>query len=103
MSRASKACDISPAVRREVTARDGGKCIICGTAQGIQLAHYLSRARMGRGIARNLACMCLKCHAEMDNGKYHTAYQNAFKRHLQAKYEDWSESDLRYTKWRNDP
>ena len=100
MSKASKACDISPAVRREVVLRDGGQCIICGSAQNIQIAHYISRARLGLGIPQNLACMCCICHREMDNGRHHTDYQSLFKRYLQEKYSDWNEGDLVYRKWR---
>lgn len=100
MSKASKACDISPLVRREVMERDEGRCIICGTTQGIQIAHYISRARLGLGTPRNLACMCLVCHTEMDNGKFHKEYQSILKDHLKEKYDDWDESQLTYTKWR---
>ena len=100
MSKVSKACDISLKVRKEVMDRDEGRCIICGSMQGIQIAHYISRARLGLGIAKNLACMCLKCHAEMDNGKYHKEYQSVFKTHLQANYEHWDENELTYKKWR---
>lgn len=100
MSKASKACDISPSVRREVRERDGGRCIICGSTNGIQIAHYISRGRLGLGIPQNLACMCHICHAEMDNGKHHIAYQNAFEKHLRENYSDWDEHDLVYTKWR---
>ena len=100
MSKRSKACDISPSVRREVMERDGGMCIICGTAQGIQIAHYISRARLGLGIPQNLACMCLKCHFEYDNGKLHHEIKNAFKGHLKAKYDGWDETSLTYKKWR---
>lgn len=100
MSKISKACDISPAVRREVMDRDGGRCIICGSMQGIQIAHFISRARLGLGIPRNLACMCLICHAEMDNGKFHKEYQSAVKAYLNANYDDWDETELIYKKWR---
>lgn len=100
MSKASKACDISPAVRREVMERDGGACIVCGSMQGIQIAHYISRARLGLGCSRNLACMCHKCHAEMDNGKYHNQYQGIFKQYLKSHYDDWDEEALTYKKWR---
>ena len=99
MSKASKACDISPKVRREVMERDGGRCFVCGSMQGIQIAHYISRSRMGLGIPQNLACMCILCHGAYDNGKGHKEYQNAFKRHLQAKYDYWDETELTYKKW----
>ena len=100
MSKASKACDISPSVRREVMERDKAQCIICGSPQGIQIAHYISRARLGLGIPQNLGCMCLICHAEMDNGKFHKEFQSVFKAYLKAKYDDWDESQLTYKKWR---
>ena len=94
-SKRSKACDISPKVRKEVLERDK-KCIICGVTYGLQIAHYISRARGGLGIAQNLAAMCVKCHGEMDNGKYHKEHQNAFREHLKAHYEGWNEKELYY-------
>ena len=100
MSKASKACDISPAVRKEVMERDEGRCIICGSMQGIQIAHYISRARMGLGIPQNLACMCIRCHFEYDNGKLHREIENAFKGHLRANYDHWDEAEITYKKWR---
>lgn len=100
MSRASKACDISRAVRGEVTERDGGRCIICGSIKGIQIAHYVSRARLGLGIPQNLACMCYICHQAMDNGKFHAEYQKAFEHYLQMKYDGWDEKNITYRKWR---
>lgn len=99
MSKISKACDISPKVRQEVLERDGHQCIICGANNGLQIAHYISRARLGLGIAKNLATMCVQCHFQMDNGKYHKELQKAVGEHLKAHYEDWNENDLTYKKW----
>lgn len=99
-SKRSKACDISLAVRKEVMERDGGMCIVCGTMQGIQIAHYISRARGGIGTPQNLACLCYKCHFDYDNGKLHHEIKNAFKGYLQANYDDWDEAELTYKKWR---
>ena len=100
MSKASKSCDISPKVRKEVMDRDEGRCIICGSMQGIQIAHYISRARLGLGIPQNLACLCLHCHIEYDNGKLHSEIKSAFKGHLKENYEGWNEAELTYKKWR---
>lgn len=99
-SKRSKACDISPKVRREVMERDGHKCIICGSTNNLQVAHYVSRARLGLGIPQNLAVMCGVCHFEMDNGKSHRELQKLVREHLQGSYEDWNEKDLIYSKWR---
>lgn len=98
-SKASKACDISAKVRAEVTERDNGTCIVCGTTHGIQIAHYISRARLGLGIPKNLACMCHKCHFDYDNGKRHGEIKTLFEGHLQAIYEQWNETELTYKKY----
>ena len=99
-SKRSKACDISPAVRNEVLHRDDCKCIICGEKYNLQIAHYISRARLGLGIPQNLATMCVSCHFQYDNGKFHNEIKEAFKDYLKEHYEDWNEETLIYKKWR---
>ena len=98
-SKRSKACDISPKVRKEVLERDNFQCIVCGKSHDLQIAHYISRARSGLGIPQNLATMCVYCHSAMDNGKYHKELQKRVREHLQAHYPDWDEKDLIYNKW----
>ena len=100
MSKISKACDISPKVREEVMKRDGGKCIICGAVFSLQIAHYISRARLGLGIPENLGVMCSHCHFQYDNGKFHNEIKKLFREHLEANYEEWNEKNLTYRKWR---
>ena len=94
------ACDISPKVRRAVMERDDGRCIICGSNNGIQLAHYVSRARMGMGIPQNLGCMCHLCHMAYDQGHLHREVKHIFSEYLADHYEDWSEDALIYRKER---
>ena len=101
MSKISKACDISSQVRAEVMKRDQGKCIICGCRSYLQIAHYISRGRLGLGIAKNLGVMCVDCHGQYDNGKYHNEIKKLFEEHLKAHYEEWSPKDLTYNKWRD--
>ena len=98
-SKRSKACDISPAVRNEVLKRDDCQCIICGERHNLQIAHYVSRARLGLGIPQNLATMCIHCHFQFDNGKLHNEIKKAFKDYLKAHYPDWDEKNLIYKKW----
>lgn len=100
-SKISKACDISPQVRQEVLERDGFSCIICGKNHRLQIAHYISRARLGLGIPQNLAAMCAECHFQFDNGKFHKEIGEVFREHLTAHYPEWDEKDLIYSKWRN--
>lgn len=92
------ACDISPQVRRTVTERDQGACIVCGSTQGIQLAHYLPRSRLGLGIPQNLACMCFRCHAAYDQNGLRREIGQIFREYLYEHYEDWDESALIYRK-----
>ena len=99
MSKMSKACDISPKVRAEVLERDNHCCIICGSNYGLQIAHYISRARGGLGIPQNLVVMCPYCHFEFDNGKLHTQITSLVQEHLTAHYDNWNEKDLIYKKW----
>ena len=99
MSKMSKACDISPKVRKEVLERDNHQCIVCGSNYGLQIAHYISRARGGLGIPQNLVAMCPSCHFQFDNGKLHSQIKSLVQEHLKAHYEDWEEQDLIYTKW----
>lgn len=100
-SKRSKACDISPKIRKEVIERDNHCCIVCGKNYGLQIAHYISRGRGGLGIPQNLAIMCVSCHSQYDNGKLHNEIGQAFREHLKAHYEDWNEEDLIYNKWRD--
>lgn len=94
------ACDISPKVRSEVMERDYGCCIICGSPKGLQVAHYISRARMGMGIPQNLALLCHVCHWAYDQSYLHNGLKKIFADYLKERYEGWNEEDLVYRKGR---
>lgn len=94
------ACDISLAVRKAVMERDEGRCIVCGSTKGIQIAHYISRARMGMGIPQNLACMCHLCHMAYDQGHLHNEVKEIFSTYLKDHYDGWNEEDLVFRKGR---
>jgi 5-methylcytosine-specific restriction endonuclease McrA len=100
-SKVSKACDISPSVRKEVLERDDCQCIVCGSNQNLQIAHFISRGRLGLGIPQNLGVMCVGCHVSYDNGKMRREIEKLFREYLMAHYEDWNEKDLIYSKWRD--
>lgn len=99
-SKRSKACDISPKVRKEVLERDNNQCIICGANHGLQIAHYISRARLGLGTPENLVCLCLYHHSQYDNGKYHREIKKAIEDYLRQYYPDWDGIQKTYSKWR---
>ena len=89
--------DISQKVRRRVYERDSfdGRvcCIYCGSPYNIELAHYIGRAQMGKGIEENLASLCHNCHQTMDNGQG-SHIRDFVREYLSRKYKNWSERDL---------
>lgn len=88
---------IPKAVKEKVYERDGGRCIFCGRP-GLPEAHYVSRARGGLGVERNILTLCRPCHDAMDNGKYIKAFRAEAKAYLMKQYEDWNEEELIYRK-----
>lgn len=99
----AKACDISQEVKVRVWERDKGCCIICGSPIAAPNAHYIRRSQGGLGIEQNIVTLCMDCHNEFDNGsgKYSQAIKKAVRDYLQGQYDDWSEKDLIYDKWRD--
>ena len=99
MSKRSKACDITKKVKDIVWERDEYKCIICGSYQAMPNAHYIARSHGGLGIPQNIVTLCLQCHFDYDNGKYHKEYKKLIRSHLKAIYGDeWNEEKLIYKK-----
>ena len=85
-------------VREAVYARDGGRCIICGSRRGLPNAHYISRAQGGLGIERNIVTLCPDCHRAYDQSGGRRAYRRLIQAHLMAFYPDMREEDLIYRK-----
>lgn len=104
-SKRTKACEISPEVRKEVEERDSingiPRCIFCKSYQCRGEAHYIGRGQGGLGIPQNLITVCRNCHREMDNGLNTKRYREIAKEYLMSCYPDWNEKDLIYDKWRN--
>lgn len=94
----ARACDITPHIRQMVWGRDAGRCVICGK-RGVQIAHYIPRARGGLGIPRNLVCLCPECHNKYDNGSMREEYGQAIRAYLRGWYPDWDEKELYYDKY----
>ena len=97
-----KDTDIKPNVRRAVKERDAQeygytRCVYCGTPYFIEIAHYVSRGRGGKGIPENLVCLCSYCHRMLDNGsdiERMRDIKRTIENHLRSKYKDWDELNL---------
>jgi len=98
MSKRSKACDITPKVRREVVKRDNGLCCLCGR-QGNDVAHYIPRSLGGLGVKENLLVLCRSCHHSYDNSKHRRTIKGEIEAYLKRMYDDWDKDKLVYRKW----
>ena len=98
-SKRTKACEISPKVRKEVEERDKHRCIFCHSPTCRGEAHFIGRAQGGLGVPKNILTVCPYCHREMDNGLNTKEYREFALRYLKSIYPDWDEKDVVYDKW----
>lgn len=94
----TKACDISPDVKRAVWERDGGICVVCGLNVGLPEGHYIPRSRMGLGIEQNIVCICRECHDMQHRIGYGELVLRRMKEYLDEKYPGFSDEDRIYHK-----
>lgn len=98
----SQACDIPQKVKNNVWERDNHRCVHCGTtATARPNAHYISRAKGGLGIEKNIVTLCFKCHHDYDNGtrEQHGFIGKNIKAYLKPQYPNWNEKSLIYHKY----
>lgn len=50
-------------IRKEVYRRDGYRCALCDSQQGLQVHHVVSRGQGGTNYPQNLITLCWRCHA----------------------------------------
>lgn len=50
-------------VRRSVYRRDGWRCALCDSSDGIQIHHAVPRGEGGSDFPENLITLCWRCHA----------------------------------------
>jgi 5-methylcytosine-specific restriction endonuclease McrA len=53
---------IPESLRNEIFARDGGKCIMCGSGEHIQIDHVKPFSRGGTTTKDNLQTLCRACN-----------------------------------------
>lgn len=50
-------------VRKNVYRRDGFRCALCDSTEGLQIHHAILRSQGGTDYEHNLITLCWKCHA----------------------------------------
>lgn len=98
-SKRSKACDISPRVRKAVYERDRGCSVISGRP-GIPNAHYIPRSAGGLGIEQNVVTLTLEEHHDYDNGGRRKEYGEIIKAYLDQQYPGFPDEKRIYNRWR---
>ena len=54
---------ISNQIRKSVYRRDGYRCALCDSTEGLQIHHVVLRSQGGTDYPQNLITLCWKCHA----------------------------------------
>lgn len=91
--------DISLSVKKKVWERDKHCCVLCGSPHAMPNAHFISRAKGGKGIEENIITLCYRCHFDYDNSPKRKDIRDILKRYLKYKYPNWKEEDLIYKKY----
>ena len=60
--------NISNAVRRSIYQRDGFRCALCDSTDGLQIHHVVPRGVGGSSSTMNLICLCWRCHNAAHGG-----------------------------------
>ncbi len=108
MNKRTRALGIAKAVKMAVAKRDSINghpcCIWCGKPAppewelAFSNAHYISRAQGGLGIEENILTLCPDCHRAYDQSAKRENMREYFKDYLQARYPEWDENKLYFTK-----
>ena len=54
--------NIPNSVRRSIYQRDGFRCALCDSTDGLQTHHVVPRGVGGSSSPMNLICLCWRCH-----------------------------------------
>ena len=98
MHRMTKFTQIPQSVKDAVFARDGERCILCQSPNGLPNAHVVRRSQLGMGIEKNIVTLCYECHKAFDEGKDSEALYAKIVAYLKGFYPDWTRDDVIYRK-----
>ena len=99
-SKRAKALAIEPKTKAIVFQRDEGRCVYCGSRNGMPNAHFIPRSLGGLGCEQNILTLCFRCHDRFDNGirEERDGMREFFREYLMTKYPDWDEEKCIYHK-----
>lgn len=60
--------NISNKIRRDIYKRDGFRCALCDSTDGLQIHHVIPRGVGGSNSPMNLICLCWRCHNAAHDG-----------------------------------
>lgn len=55
--------NLTKALRKKIYRRDGFRCALCDSTNGLQIHHIVHRSHGGTNLPANLITLCWKCHA----------------------------------------
>lgn len=61
---------ISETTKKVVFARDGGKCLCCGSTTNLEFDHIMPYSCGGKGDALNIQLLCQRCNRSKSNSCY---------------------------------
>ena len=62
--------NISNQTRKAVYRRDHYRCVLCDSADGLQIHHAVPRGEGGTSYKHNLVTLCWRCHAMAHGTKF---------------------------------
>lgn len=62
------------AERKQIYRRDGFRCALCDSTEGLQLHHYIPRGKGGKDCPMNMITLCWRCHAAAHGSIVHDFY-----------------------------
>ena len=58
-------------VRKDIYRRDGFRCALCDSTDGLQIHHVIPRGEGGSDFPENLITLCWRCHAMAHSSGFH--------------------------------
>ena len=85
-------------VKVKVWARDGMRCVVCGSGHAQPNSHVVRRSQGGLGIPENIVTHCMACHIAYD--EYRTEVVKKTLDYIQTLYPGWTREDVTYSRWK---